>query len=84
MTVNKNCTCGVCAMLAECRKPATQIQQIADKEMLQKTFDFCDNLFNDDPTRKPLPALSPLHETFRNNVWGRGAFRNTLLPGSWR
>ena len=78
---NSKCECGVCAMLAECRKPATQI---ADREMLQKTFDFCDNLFNDDPTRKPLPALSPLHETFRNNVWGRGAFRDTLLPGSWR
>ena len=75
------CDCGVCAMLAETRrKPAKQAakptQQIADREMLIRLAE----------TTKPsyLPALSPLHETFRNNVWGRGAFRDTLLPGSWR
>jgi hypothetical protein len=37
--------------------------------MLTNLFEFCDNLFNDDPTRQ-LPALSPLHETYRSKVWG--------------
>ena len=62
---DNGCLCGVCAMLGECRPKS----QIADREMLTNLFEFCDNLFNDDPTRQ-LPALSPLHETYRSKVWG--------------
>jgi hypothetical protein len=76
--MSTDCSCGVCQMLAECRRPVqTSQQQIADPAMLTNLADFCDNLFNDDPTRSPLPALSPLHETFRSNIWGPNVWRKS-------
>jgi hypothetical protein len=76
------CDCGVCAMLNECRHPKVvvsewpKVTQIADKPMLTRLAQATLNA--------PLPALSPLHETYRGSAWGSRAFRDTLWPGRYR
>jgi len=36
------------------------------------------------PIAAPLPALSPLHDTYRSRYGTRRPFRNTLRPGVHR